>query len=90
MGLQGGRPSCSPRLFEAGQPGQQPPRLILNRGGQCNETGTPASVIRSWAAGPATTSVNTLTEAGNVTKLPRLIKINRRGRPNATVLVNLY
>jgi len=36
MGLRGGRPGCPPRLFEAAQPSQQPPRLILNRGGQPN------------------------------------------------------
>ena len=34
MGLRGGRPGCPPRLFETGQLGQQPPRLIINRGGQ--------------------------------------------------------
>jgi len=27
-GLRGGWPGCPPRLFEAGQPGQQLPRLI--------------------------------------------------------------
>jgi len=32
-GFRGGWPGFPPRLFEAGQPGQQSPRLILNRGG---------------------------------------------------------
>ena len=38
IGLRGSWPGCPPRLFEVGQPGQQPPRLILNRDGHCSET----------------------------------------------------
>jgi len=33
-GLRGGWAGCPPRLIVAGQPAQQPPRLMLNRGGQ--------------------------------------------------------
>ena len=57
MGLRGGWPGCPPRLFEAGQPGQQPlteagavkklPWLVrINRDGCPNATLTKAVVIK--------------------------------------------
>jgi hypothetical protein len=48
----------------------------------------PVSINHGWAAGPATVSVNTLTEEGNIRKPSRLISINRDCCYNVIASVN--
>jgi len=71
IGLRGGWPGCPPRLFEAGQPGQQPPRLMLNRGGHYKETALVNRLLTEAVALDQTPRL--------IKQPPRLIRINRDG-----------
>jgi hypothetical protein len=65
FGLWGGRPGCPPRLFEAEQPGRQPPRLTVKK---------PSPLIHINRDGytNVTATVNTLTEAVRLWQPPQL------------------